>query len=209
MATFELIIDKSTNQIKKCFEISAIELYHIDDENEFIYYISDPQMFERIKGALEDTSVIYLPKDQTNVLVYEDLIIEGNPDHERVRLNRKWHKQISERFVLSHNFNKDYTNSMLYELMLLNNKFCDKGYFITDDNREQVYIDIISKIDEENITQDDKELITCLERYLEIKDKLDRNMKAYYSYLDIISIVDDPINDIDYIQSKVDQYMGI
>ena len=209
MATFELIIDKSTNQIKHCFEISAIESYNIDNENEFIFYISDPQMFERIKGALEDTSVIYLPKDQTNVLVYEDLIIENNPDHERVRLNRKWHKQISERFVLSHNFNKDYTNSMLYEFILLNNKFCNKGYFITDDNREQTYIDIIAKLDEENITEDDKELIICLERYLEIKDRLDSNMRAYYNYLDIISIIDNPTNDIDFIQSKVDRYIGI
>ena len=98
---------------------------------------------------------------------------------------------------------------MLYEFILLNNKFCNKGYFITDDNREQTYIDIIAKLDEENITEDDKELIICLERYLEIKDRLDSNMRAYYNYLDIISIIDNPTNDIDFIQSKVDRYIGI
>lgn len=54
----------------------------------------------------------------------------------------------------------------MYEFTIKNNELCSKGYFITDSNREEKYIEIIE-------TGDD-DLINLLESYLEAKDKIDR-----------------------------------
>lgn len=54
----------------------------------------------------------------------------------------------------------------LYEFMIKNNELCSKGYFISDNNREEKYIEIIETGDEK--------LIELLETYLEAKDKIDR-----------------------------------
>jgi len=54
----------------------------------------------------------------------------------------------------------------LYNFMCKNNELASKGYFITDNNREDQYIKIIE-------TADDN-LINLLESYLESKDKIQR-----------------------------------
>lgn len=54
----------------------------------------------------------------------------------------------------------------MYEFIIKNNELCSKGYFITDTNREEKYIEIIET--------GDMELIDLLESFLEAKDKVDR-----------------------------------
>jgi hypothetical protein len=49
-------------------------------------------------------------------------------------------------------------------LMLLNNKFANKGIFITEDNKEECYIKIIE--------QGDESLIEDLERFINLADSI-------------------------------------
>lgn len=49
-------------------------------------------------------------------------------------------------------------------LMMLNNKFADKGIFITDSNKEECYIKIIETGDEQ--------LILDLEKFIALKDSI-------------------------------------
>lgn len=63
-------------------------------------------------------------------------------------------------------------------LMLLNNKFCDKGIFISDDNKEECYIKIIELGDES--------LIEDLEKFIALKDNIKHIEDLKCEYNDII-----------------------
>lgn len=60
----------------------------------------------------------------------------------------------------------------MYNVMMINNELAANGYFITNSNREEKYIDIINSGDEK--------LITLLQTYLEMKDRIDP-MWEYYN----------------------------
>lgn len=60
----------------------------------------------------------------------------------------------------------------LYDFYEYNNYFASRGYFITEDNKEEKYIEILGKSDEQ------PELLTMLEKFLVAKDKLNR-----YTYI--------------------------
>lgn len=54
----------------------------------------------------------------------------------------------------------------LYAFMVLNNELASAGYFITDKNREETYINILEAGDEE--------LIQKLDEYLNVRDEVER-----------------------------------
>lgn len=61
-----------------------------------------------------------------------------------------------------------------YEFTCLNNILADKGFFITDENREEKYIEILES--------EDEELINILEKYLLCKDEIERVYAGYNNY---------------------------
>jgi len=72
------------------------------------------------------------------------------------------------------------------ELMLLNNELADKGFTITDANREEKYLEILEK--------EDKELLDLLERYLELKDIISPlifKSKMVHKEIEKLHILDD------------------
>lgn len=64
-------------------------------------------------------------------------------------------------------------------LMMINNKFLNKGIVITDDTKEEGYIKIIETGDES--------LITDLEKYIELRDSIKLIEASKNEYSDIIS----------------------
>lgn len=58
--------------------------------------------------------------------------------------------------------------------VMLNNTLADKGYFITEKNREKVYLDIINT--------EDEDLISDLEKYLEALDQINTLSSIYTKY---------------------------
>jgi hypothetical protein len=85
--------------------------------------------------------------------------------------------------------------------MLLQNKFADKGIFITEANKEQCYIKII-ELGEES-------LIVDLERYINILDSIKVIEKQKEEYTDIISKLKtlSDYNDADKINSIIEEYL--
>jgi hypothetical protein len=59
----------------------------------------------------------------------------------------------------------------LFEYFVIITSFAEKGIIINDTNREEKYLEIVSSTDEK--------LITLLEKYLEIKDKVDKVYSRY------------------------------
>jgi hypothetical protein len=208
MAVFELVVEQKTNKIKRCCEPDAFERPTVDKDKEFIFYISNAQLFERIYGLIDDGAKVFLPQNLNMRITYDDLIIEDNNEHERVRKNRKWHRLINDYFRMVGSYEVDFVMTLFYEFTILNNKFSDRGYFITDNNREQIYVMIISKLNDESSSEEDKELITCLERFLEVKDAIDIYRGSYFTYLKIRDIINNTANSIDFVEEQVQRYIS-
>ncbi len=66
------------------------------------------------------------------------------------------------------------SNLTHYEFTVLNNELMNNGFFITNDNKEEVYIDILEK--------EDDHLINILEKYLICQDEIQRSFAAYEMY---------------------------
>ena len=85
--------------------------------------------------------------------------------------------------------------------MQLNNKFASKGIFITDENREEKYIEIIETGEEE--------LINELENYIELKDSiqlLEKKKKEYVSIIEKLQHLKD-YNDEESVNSIIENYL--
>ena len=86
-------------------------------------------------------------------------------------------------------------------LMLLNNKFADKGIFITDDNKEECYIKIIESGDES--------LITDLETFINLRDEiklLDAKKQEYQSIINKLRVLPDYNSEAD-VNAIVEEYL--
>ena len=66
----------------------------------------------------------------------------------------------------------------VYEFIAVTGMLASQGIFITDENREETYLNIINTGDEE--------LISALETYLEIKDTMDTLFKRYKNRVDYL-----------------------
>lgn len=86
-------------------------------------------------------------------------------------------------------------------LMLINNKFLDRGIVITDKNKEESYIKIIETGDES--------LINDLETYLSLKDSIKLIQEQKNEYTSIIGKLQalSDYNDRDAVNSIVEEYL--
>jgi len=119
----------------------------------------------------------YFPKDKKTIK-QEDLIYQESTDLD-VRKNNevsKYMRMISNLFV-------NMTFMDFFEFVVANNKFCTRGIFITDDNREEEYLKIINT--------GDIDLIENLERFLESFDTLKEVSKRYSKIRDLIHAIND------------------
>ena len=79
-------------------------------------------------------------------------------------------------------------------LMVLNNKLMDRGFIITDENREDKYLEIVNK--------DDVELLDLLSKYLETYDNVQAHIHHYGLYVELV----ENINSCDS-EEEILQYM--
>jgi len=85
--------------------------------------------------------------------------------------------------------------------MMLNNKFCDKGIYITENNREESYIKIIELGDEE--------LIEDLEKYIKLRDdikSIQAKKEQYCKIIDKLKNLND-YNDEESVNTIVESYL--
>jgi hypothetical protein len=113
-----------------------------------------------IQQAISEHKMVYLPKGVEGELSLRDVVIsetDGVYKDKMVALSTLYRKV---------DYNLYNIGAIdFYDHMCAFNELSARGYFITDNNREEKYIEIISAGDEK--------LIDILEVYLEKKDKLD------------------------------------
>lgn len=86
-------------------------------------------------------------------------------------------------------------------IMLINNKFMNKGIFITDDNKEESYIKVIECGDES--------LINDLEKFITLKDEiklLEQKKEEYTSIINKLRRLSDQNNE-DAVNEIVEEYL--
>lgn len=88
----------------------------------------------------------------------------------------------------------------LYGFICLNNELCDKGYFITDSNRESKYLSILETGDEK--------LISLLEDYLNYKDEVARVASLHKIFEKFRKDIKDE-DDKEKMQKLADDFMSV
>jgi hypothetical protein len=115
-----------------------------------------------IKKSLDENKTIRITSDYKNIDVQpHDLIITETSDiesYKKVMLSKV-------RQLVTHQ-QANVSGMMMYEYMNINNILNDKGYFIHDDNKEEVYLQILETGDED--------LINNLEDYLNAREVISR-----------------------------------
>lgn len=86
-------------------------------------------------------------------------------------------------------------------IMLINNKFTEKGIIITDDNKEECYVKIIE--------MGDDSLIDDLEKFINLKDKIKKIQLKKDEYVNIIEqLYDlDDHNDEQSVKNIIEEYL--
>ena len=121
---------------------------------------------DTIRTALRAYKRVYLPKNVPGELSHNDIIIvetDGLEKDKMIFLSKIYNTMDYQLFMFS--------AIDFFEYLTLFNRMTSLGYFITNENREEKYIEIIETGDED--------LISLLEAYLEKKDKLDSISLTY------------------------------
>ncbi len=152
-----------------------------------------------IKASIEKGIVVRINKDfQGPDVTTNDLIFVSTQSD--LELKKKSLVQKVRQLVTHQQAN--ISGIMMYEFITINNELCDKGYFIHDDNKEEVYLNILETGDEA--------LIDKLERYLNARDVIARSsyLEQKYTkfYQDINDADEDKIQDI--YESFIKQYLS-
>lgn len=140
--------------------------------NHELYYETNESFYKEIIELLKNYSIKVekdkLGKSSSHITKY-DLILD-NLDQTvllKAKVRSKIIHALNTRFTFIEIFK-------FYEFITINNLLIDKGFVITEKNREEKYLDIIN-------TGDDS-LISLLEQYLNIKDELSNILYWYDEY---------------------------
>lgn len=133
------------------------------------YEIFSWSIYELICQALMEGKTIYLPKNNYSQLTVDDIVIVEQESE--LETQKKIAINKVKDFLYSTRINKlqllDY-----YTFTILNNYFINMGFVITDQNREEKYLEIITAISEMEDENESEIAIANLENYLNILDKL-------------------------------------
>lgn len=119
-----------------------------------------------IREALSEHKRVYLPKNVPGELCFRDIVVvdtDGLEKDKMIFIGDVYRRVDYHLYFVSAIDFFDYTNT--------SNELASLGYFITEKNREEKYLEIIETGDEG--------LIYMLENYLETKDKLEKLSYIY------------------------------
>jgi len=168
----------------KIFEVASVkdcgdyyELDHIlsnlnqDFENRSLTLGLNTYAATLIKKAIDNNVIVRINKDYLGPdVVAKDLIFVNSQTE--LELKKKALIQKVRQLVTHQQAN--VSGLMMYEYIAINNELCDKGFFIHDDNKEEVYLSILETGDEA--------LIDKLERYLNARDIISRSSYLEQEY---------------------------
>lgn len=155
--------------------------------------IYDTMLFRVIKEHLLKNETVRLPKN-VNPLKPSDLIIGDKND-----LNIAKDAAISEIQNIYNNRIGAGSNFIFYEFQLLNNILILAGYTLTNDNKEDRYLDILNK--------GDSTLIDALQKYLETQSKIEELDTLKKQVDDVLIQINDSIS-IEDIESNKNTFLN-
>jgi hypothetical protein len=159
--------------------------------NDIIYEVYSINVYAEICRALNAGKIVFIPKSLGRNLEIPDLIIQDLYDE----FSRR--KQEITTRVIDHILVKGIRTDISLSLLNLLNSFSDlanAGYFVTENNRAEVY----NKIIMDSIENDNgSEVIQKLENYLNAVGRISdilapyRNMKEFLRKIDSLSTVEE------------------
>lgn len=164
------LIDKNDRyEIARANEVTGeFGLYILSDYIEL--EVENFELYEYVKNLLDQNRQCFLPKyDFNKTYDISDVILIEESDLDIVkriaikRVNNKIYGTILTKLHLID----------IYDFTVLNNYFVDKGFVITDDNRESKYLDIISYISDIEDENEAEDCIDKLQEYLNAKDRIE------------------------------------
>jgi len=174
------VIDKGELlEVESICENEKIEIFELG----IIYEIFSWEIFEKIIKSLQDGLKVFIPKNLIGELKLENLIIEET-DKVNTLDRAKRIAQIKMRDVISNTrLTVDKISFMdLYEFFMIGMWFAEKGFFITEDNKEEKYIEILEYATSEEVSNSN-EYIAKLDKFLSVMNSINENKEHYDSYL--------------------------
>ena len=146
--------------------------------NDMVLEIVNTAVFDVIKSNLAAGKTVRMPKNITE-LTPSDLIIDNG-------LSELTIAKMNARAKLDSIINKyagSVHNMYFFDFSVLNNTLLTKGYYITDENKEEKYLEILQTADES--------LINLLQDYLESLAKISEYYALHKAYKQSILAIED------------------
>ena len=188
IAVFEQV-DETLNQIISIDSSSMRDLLGLTHNSIGVSILTAQLVADAYSKGL---NVYYMRSCQSIELLPSDLIIGDDNLSIQVIRNRYL---VDARYHISHK-QAIVTGIMMFDFICINNILIDKGFVITEDNREEKYIEILET--------EDEVLIEKLERYLNARDNIERASFMEHEYQKFYSDIKqaDNIEEVKEIGSK-------
>jgi hypothetical protein len=155
------------------------EQQYISPEKKFV--LISPEVGFQIRETIGSGAEVLLTEEQienSGDLKYEDFEIISHTDFEVEK--RKTLFKLRNRM----GYSSAIVSAMdLYGFYICYSTLLSRGYNITDENREEKYLDIINS--------EDEELLQLLEEFIEMKEKLDVATETYFTIKKYIKDVEE------------------
>lgn len=158
------------------YQIVSINQNELDYDTCTTYETFSWNVYETIASALIEGKNVSIPKDLSKQIDITDIIIEDNINALQTAKNIVT-LQIKD-LIYNQKINKICLMDT-YNFNVLNNWFIDKGIIITNENRDEKYLEIIniaSEIPDVNLAN---QYIENIETLLVSKDKIDDTYQYY------------------------------
>ena len=172
-------------EIMRANEVQS-ETIDLEDINYKLIDLNSWAVYQFIVEKLREGKTLYLPKYLENDITVDDIIVDDTND---ILLINKQSAVIKIKdFIFSSRLSKDSIFD-IYRFILLNDWMISKGFTITDENREEKYLEIITNVSELEDETEAEIIISKLEQYLNLKDKLATSES-------LVTSMDNVVNDI-------------
>ena len=156
--------------------------------------VEDIVFFKKVEQIVGDNEIKY-SSDFKGQLTFGDLIITPINDLDATKVNAltKARMELLSRLDMTVLF-------QFFEFIMMEHNLREKGYTITDENREDMYLRIINT--------GDVELIGQLEKYLNAKDQLTQHYAWYQRFSDASKKIEESV-DSKQVQTVLNEYLEL
>jgi len=158
-----------------------------------VYEVFSWEIYEKIVKSLNEGLKVFIPKNLVGNLSLENIIIEDSSNTNTLDRAKKIAKIKMRDIIANTRLTVDRLSFMdLYEFFMLGMWFADKGFFITEENKEEKYIDILEYATSDN-AEDSGEYISKLDKYLSIMNSINENKEYYNTYLRFVEELNETV----------------